>query len=79
VKVLLVEFNLKNKVITYVKDEGANLNSFITIFTFVMSCEPLHCFSHLLTFVLVILCQRQYATNKAKVGANMNEVRLKDT
>jgi hypothetical protein len=78
VKVLLVEFNLKSKVITYVKDEGANLNSFITVLTFVMSCEPFHCFSHLLVFVLVMLCQRQYATNEAKVGASVNEVNLKD-
>jgi hypothetical protein len=29
-KVLLVEFNLTNKVIVYVKDEGINLN-FLTI------------------------------------------------
>ncbi len=37
-KVLLVEFNLTSKVIMYVKDEGANLNSLIT---FVVSCELL--------------------------------------
>ncbi len=29
-KVLLVEFNLTSKVIAYVKDEGANLNSLTT-------------------------------------------------
>jgi hypothetical protein len=38
-KVLLVEFNLTNKIIAYVKDERTNLNSFTTILTFVVSCE----------------------------------------
>ncbi len=41
VKVFLVKFNLTNKVITYVKDEGANLNSLTIALTFVVSCEPL--------------------------------------
>ncbi len=40
-KIILDEFNLTNKVIAYVKDEGTNFNSFTTAFTFVMSCEPL--------------------------------------
>jgi hypothetical protein len=41
VKVFLLKFNLTNKVIAYVKDEGANLNSFTIALTYVMSCEPL--------------------------------------
>ncbi len=77
-KVLLVEFNLRSKVLTYVKNEGTNLNSFTTTLTFVMSCEPLHCFNHLLAFVLVMLCQKQYAINEVKVGASMKKVNLKD-
>jgi hypothetical protein len=40
-KIILDEFNLTNKVIAYVKDEGTNLNSFTIAFTYVMSCEPL--------------------------------------
>ncbi len=79
-KVLLVEFNLTSKVIAYVKDEGANLNSFTTTLTSIMSCEPLQllqpfvgfCFGH----VMSKACQ--YAMNEAKVGAGMKEVNLKD-
>jgi hypothetical protein len=41
VKVLLEKFNLTNKVIMYVKDEGTNLNSFTIALISVMSCEPL--------------------------------------
>jgi len=41
VKVLLVEFNLISNVIVYVKDERTNLNSFMTVFTFIVSFEPL--------------------------------------
>jgi hypothetical protein len=40
-KVILDEFNLTNKVIAYVKDEGTNLNSFTIAFTSVVSCELL--------------------------------------
>ncbi len=56
-KVLLVEFNLTNKIIAYVKDEGANLNSLLIAFIFVMSCELLQltrpfvglCFGHVMS------------------------------
>ncbi len=37
VKVILVEFNLTNRVIAYVKDEGTTLNCFTSAFTFVVS------------------------------------------
>ncbi len=40
-KVLLVEFNLTSKVIAYVKDEEANLNSLTTTFISIVSCELL--------------------------------------
>jgi hypothetical protein len=39
VKVLLAKFNLTNKIIVYIKDEGANLNSLTTTLTFVVPCE----------------------------------------
>jgi hypothetical protein len=41
VKILLVEFNLTNEIIMYVKDEGINLNYHTTAFIFVVSCELL--------------------------------------
>jgi len=41
VKVLLTEFNLINKVITYVKDEGIKLNFLTIAFIFIVSCELL--------------------------------------
>jgi len=57
VKILLVKFNLTNKVIAYVKNEGANLSSLIIAFTFVVSCELLQltqpfvglCFGHVMS------------------------------
>jgi hypothetical protein len=71
---------LTNKVIAYGKDEGDNLNSLITTFTFVVSFELLQfpqpfasfCFGHALSKAC------QYAMNEAKVGAGMKEVSLKD-
>jgi hypothetical protein len=35
-KVLLIEFNFTNKVITYVKDEKTNLNYLTIVFIFVI-------------------------------------------
>ncbi len=79
-KVLLIKFNLTNKVIVYVKDEGINLN-FLTIdFIFIVSCEPLQlpqpfvgfCFGH----VMSKACQ--YAMNEFKPGAGMKELSLKN-
>jgi hypothetical protein len=80
VKVSLVEFNLTNKVIAYVKHEGINLNFLTTTFIFIVSCEPLQlpqlfvgfCFGH----VMSKACQ--YAMNEIKVGAGMKELNLKD-
>jgi hypothetical protein len=39
VKILLAEFNLTKNVITYDKDEGANISSYTIVFTFVVSYE----------------------------------------
>jgi hypothetical protein len=80
VKVFLAKFNLTDKVIAYVKDEGINLNSFTTALTFIVSCEPLQlpqpfvifCFGH----VMAKACQ--YVANQTKVGVGIKEVSLKN-
>jgi hypothetical protein len=41
VKELLSSYNLLDKLITYVKDEGGNLSTLVRAFTFVVSCGPL--------------------------------------
>jgi hypothetical protein len=38
---LLIQYELLDKVITYVKDEGADLNSLITTLISIVSCVPL--------------------------------------
>ncbi len=74
----MVEFNLKSKVITYVKDEGTNLIP-SQLYSLLLCHVSLYSyFSCLLTFALVMLCQRQYAMNEVKVGVSMKEVNLKD-
>jgi hypothetical protein len=80
VKVLLVEFNLTNKVIAHVKDEGTNLNFFTTTFTFVMSCELLQLAQPFVGFYFGHVMSKacQYATNEIKVGVGIKEVSLKD-
>jgi hypothetical protein len=55
-KELFVKFNVTNKIIIYVKDEGRNLNIFVIILTSIVSCVPLQidtpcfgtCFKHLM-------------------------------
>jgi hypothetical protein len=79
-KILLVEFNLKNKVIMYVKDEGTNLNFLTTTFISIVPCKLLQlpqpfvniCFGQIVSKVC------QYVMNEAKVGVGMKEVSLKD-
>lgn len=41
VKGLLKSFGLTNKILAYVKDEGANLNTLVVTLCFVVSCKPL--------------------------------------
>jgi hypothetical protein len=41
-KALFVEFNITNKIIVYVKDEGRNLNIFVIILTSIVSCVVFH-------------------------------------
>ncbi len=51
---LLNKYDLRKKVITYVKDEGFNLNTMIRVLKFIVSCDILSlvasfqgsCFSH---------------------------------
>jgi hypothetical protein len=50
VKVLLAEFNLRNKVIAYVKDKGANLNFLTIAFTLVTSYESLQLYQPFVSF-----------------------------
>ncbi len=38
---LLDEFNLKNKIITYFKDEGSNLNTIMGVFKSIVKCVTL--------------------------------------
>ncbi len=65
VNVLLIEFNLKNKVITYVKDKRTNLNFLTIAFTFVMSYESLQLYQPLVTFCFGDVMSKtcQYATS----------------
>ncbi len=71
-KILLVEFNLKNKVI---KDEGVNFFFFHNYPTSIVSCKPLQltqpfanvCFGQ----VMSKACQ--YVMNETKVGVGMKD------
>lgn len=77
-KSLLAKYELTNKIITYVKDEGTTLNNFVVALTFVASCATLQiappcintCFGHL----MFKACQ--YAINEIKVGVGMKEASL---
>jgi hypothetical protein len=75
-KYLLTEYQLTSKIITYVKDESTNLNTFAFAFASVAFCAPLQlvapfngtCFGHVTTKAC------QYATNDIKIGVGMKEV-----
>ncbi len=81
VKDLLSLYNLLNKLITYVKDEGGNLSIHAQALTLVVSCGPLglavpwkgSCFGHAFNK----LCQ--YACNETKICVGFREVSLKST
>jgi hypothetical protein len=40
-KDMLAQYNFLDKVIAYVKDEGANLNTLTTTLTNIVSCSPI--------------------------------------
>jgi hypothetical protein len=79
-KDLFIWYELLDKVIAYVKDEGANLNTFTTTLTSIISCVPLQlpqpyvaiCYG----YVMLKCCQ--YVTNDLKVCGGMQEVFIKD-
>jgi len=79
VKSLIVEFNLTNKIITYVKDEGGNSNTLIVALTSIVNCDWLQldtpylrtCFGH----VMSKACQ--YAINHDQVCNGIHELNLK--
>jgi len=76
---LLDSFGLFDKVITYVKDKGCNLNTLTNALTNVVSCSPLQlacpcvgsCLGHAMCKVT------QYAIDDIKVCVRFFEVSLK--
>ncbi len=78
-KELLDCYGLSKKIIVYVKDEGANLNSMTTILKFVVNCEGLGlkesfngtCFGH----AFFKTCQ--YVIAKKRVCKNLKYVSIK--
>jgi hypothetical protein len=76
---LLDAYDLKNKIITYVKDEGSNLNTLTNALKFVVKCEILSLeenfqrtyFGHVFSKVC------QYATTDNKVCKNLKYVSIK--
>jgi hypothetical protein len=79
-KDLFTWFDLCDKVIAYMKDEGTNLNIFTNVLTSIVSCVPLmlpqpyanSCFGH----VVSKCCE--YAINDLKIYASMKKVSIKD-
>jgi hypothetical protein len=71
-----MKYQLTSKIITYVKDESTNLNTFAFAFTSVVFCAPLQlvapftgtCFGHDMSKAC------QYATNDTKIGVGMKEM-----
>jgi hypothetical protein len=66
---LLDQYGLRNKIITYVKDEGSNLYSMAIVLKFVVKCEVLgldesfqsSCFGHVLSkMVNMLLLPKQF-------------------
>jgi hypothetical protein len=72
-KDLFAQYELLNKVIAYVKDEGANLNTLTTKLTSIVSCVPLQlpqpyttiCYGHAISKCC------QYVINDRKVCGGM--------
>ncbi len=78
---LLNLYGLRNKIITYVKDEGSNLNKLTNALKSIIKCETLGleknfqgiCFNH--SFFKTC----QYATINDKVCKNLKYVSIKST
>jgi hypothetical protein len=81
VKDLLSFYNLLDKIITYVKDEGGNLSTLAQALNFVVSCVHValvapwqgSCFGHAFNKTC------QYVTNDATICSSFWEVNLKAT
>jgi len=75
-KYLLTKYQLTSKIITYVKDENTNLNTFFFVFTSVIFCAPLQLVAPFngTHFGHVMFKACQYATNDTKIKAGMKEV-----
>jgi hypothetical protein len=81
VKELLLSYNLLDKLITYMKDEGGNLSTLAKVLSFVVSCVLLKlvtpwqgsCFSHAFSKAC------QYVCNDATICLGFWEVSLKAT
>jgi len=78
-KDVFVHYDLLDKVIAYVKDEGANLNTLTRTLSNIMSCVPL-----LLPQPYVISCYEyamskccQYAIDDLKMWCGMKEASIK--
>ncbi len=77
---MLDSFRLLDKVITYVKDEGSNLNTLTFALTFIVSCFAFQqacpfvgsCFGHAMSK------EAQYVTNDNNVCVGFLEVSLKE-
>jgi len=71
---------LCEKIITYVKDEGVNLNTFKSAWTNIVSCVPLllakpyvaSCYGHAMSNCC------EYTINDWKVCAKVREVSIRD-
>jgi hypothetical protein len=78
---LLDQYDLRKKIIAYVKDEGANLNAMTTILKFVVDCEVLGmeesfqgtCFGHAFSKTC------QYGKAKDFFGKNLKHIFIKST
>jgi hypothetical protein len=75
---LLVEYQFTNKIISYIKDEGTNLNTLVVALTSIVSCAPLQLVSPFngTYFGHVMFKACQYATNDNKVGVGMKKASL---
>ncbi len=73
---LLNAYGLRNKIITYVKDEGSNLNTLTNVLKFVVKCETLGLEKKLLRNLFWSCFSKvcQYATIDDKVCRNLKYV-----
>jgi hypothetical protein len=78
---LLDAYGLRNKIITYVKDEGSNLNTLTNALKFVVKCEALGLEENFqgTYFGHVFSKAYQYATTDEKICGSLKYVSIKST